>query len=70
MLSNYKNNFEENDKENVNRDKSNNADMKVFHGAINAKNFLEKSLGENVNNNDYKNIFNLGQNNISIFKIN
>ena len=46
-------------KENVNRDKSNNADMKVFHGAINAKNFLVNPKGGNVNKNDYKNIFNL-----------
>jgi hypothetical protein len=59
MSNNNKNNFEENDKESVNSDISNNTDMKVFHGAINAKNFLVNPKGGNVNKNDYKNIFNL-----------
>ena len=59
MSNNNKNNFEENDKESVNSDISNNTDIKVFHGAINAKNFLVKPLGGNANKNEYKNIFNL-----------
>ena len=59
MSNNNKNNIEENDKESVNSDISNNTDIKVFHGAINAKNFLVKPLSRNINKNEYKNIFNL-----------
>ena len=59
MSNNNKNNIEENDKESVNSDISNNTDIKVFHGAINAKNFLVKPLGRNVTKNEYNNIFNL-----------
>jgi hypothetical protein len=59
-INNNNNNFlDDNDKDSVNSDISNNTDIKVFHGAINANNFLVKTLGKTANKKEYKNIFNL-----------